>query len=34
MEMKKEKIDIPGGRTLIFYTFAGAKEENKNGEKK
>jgi hypothetical protein len=33
MEMKKEKIDIPGGRTLIFYTFAGAKEE-KNGDKK
>jgi hypothetical protein len=32
MEMKKEKIEISGGRTLIYYTFK--KDDKKSGEKK
>jgi hypothetical protein len=32
MEMKKEKIEISGGRTLIYYTFK--KNEKKSGDKK
>jgi hypothetical protein len=32
MEIKKETIEIEGGRTLIYYTFG--KEESKTGESK
>lgn len=32
MDMKKQKIEISGGRTLIYYTFN--KNEEKGGEKK
>lgn len=33
MEMKKEKIEIPGGRTLIYFTFP-KKDDKKTGDKK
>ena len=32
MEMKKDKTEISGGRTLIYYTFT--KNEKKTGERK
>lgn len=32
MEMKKQKIEISGGRTLIYYTFT--KNDKKTGDKK
>jgi len=34
MEMKKEKIEISGGRTLIYYSFDKSQSTKKAGEKK
>ncbi len=33
MDMKKEVIEISGGRTLIYFTF-GKSDDGKNGDKK